>query len=96
MKILGMRALGAHASTSIEAVSLMIKQGRPVRELAELLHPHPAMTEALQDCARMFLGTSIMKPNVFKEDLRLSRIGYIEPTATVGKPSSSKAEKASK
>ncbi|MCO4763282.1 MAG: NAD(P)/FAD-dependent oxidoreductase [Myxococcales bacterium] len=76
MRVLGIRALGAHASTSIEAVSLMIRQNRSVRELAELLHPHPAVTEALQDCVRMLLGTSIMKPHVFTNELRLSAVTY--------------------
>ncbi len=76
MRILGMRALGVHASTTIEAVSLMIRHGRSARELAELLHPHPAVTEGVQDCVRMLLGTSIYKPEVFKSELRLSRISY--------------------
>jgi dihydrolipoamide dehydrogenase len=74
MRILGMRALGAHASTAIEAVSLMVCHGRGVRDLAELLHPHPAVTEALQDCVRMLLGSSIMKPHVFQSSLRMSRV----------------------
>ncbi len=76
MKILGMRALGSHASTTLEAVSLMIQHGRSARELAELYHPHPAITEGLQDCVRMLLGTSIYKPCVFQSALRLSRIHY--------------------
>jgi dihydrolipoamide dehydrogenase len=76
MCILGMRALGAHASTMIEGVSLMIRQARSIHELAELLHPHPAVTEGLQDCVRMLLGTSIYKPTVFTSELRLSRITY--------------------
>lgn len=76
MQILGMRAAGVHASTTIEAVSLMMKAGHSVREIAELLHPHPAVTEAVQDCVRMLLGTSIYKPEVFTSDLRLSRITY--------------------
>ena len=75
-KILGMRALGVHASTMIEAVSLLIKQGRSAKELAELVHPHPAVTEGLQECVRMILGTSIYKPSVFPADLRLSTITY--------------------
>jgi hypothetical protein len=70
-----------HASTTIEAVSLMIRHGRSARELAELLHPHPAVTEGVQDCVRMLLGTSIYKPSVFKSELRLSRIGYGEGEA---------------
>lgn len=76
MKILGVRALGSHASTTLEAVSLMIQHGRSARELAELYHPHPAITEGLQDCVRMLLGTSIYKPSVFQSELRLSRIHY--------------------
>ncbi len=83
MRILGMRALGVHASTMLEAVSFMIQHGRSARELGELLHPHPAVTEGLQDCVRMLTGTSIYKPAVFQSDLRLSRISYADDgTAT--------------
>lgn len=78
MKILGMRSLGVHASTTLEAVSYMIQHGRCARELAELLHPHPAVTEGLQDCVRMLTNSSIYKPEVFRSELRLSRIGYAE------------------
>ena len=76
MRILGMRALGAHASTSLEAVALMIQQGISATALAELFHPHPAITEGLQDCVRMLMGTSIYKPEVFRTALRLSRVSY--------------------
>ncbi len=78
MRILGMRALGVHSSTMLEAISLMIQHSRSARDLAELLHPHPAVTEGLQDCVRMLMGSSIYKPSVFKSELRLSRIGYEE------------------
>ncbi|MCX4239456.1 dihydrolipoyl dehydrogenase family protein [Paraliomyxa miuraensis] len=76
LRILGMRALGVHASTMLEAISLMIQHSRSARDLAELLHPHPAVTEGLQDCVRMLMGSSIYKPCVFQSELRLSRIGY--------------------
>jgi dihydrolipoamide dehydrogenase len=78
MKILGMRALGVHASTTIAEVSLVMRHNRSVRDIAELLHPHPAVTEGVQDCVRMLLGTSIHKPHVFKNALRLSRVTYAE------------------
>jgi dihydrolipoamide dehydrogenase len=77
-----MRALGVHASTTLEAVSFMMHHGRSVTELAELLHPHPAVTEGLQDCVRMLLGRSIYKPSVFRNELRLSRVGYDDSGAT--------------
>ena len=76
MQILGMRALGVHASTTIAEVSLVMRHGRSVRDIAELLHPHPAITEGVQDCVRMLLGSSIYKPQVFKNALRLSRVTY--------------------
>ncbi|MDD2942314.1 MAG: NAD(P)/FAD-dependent oxidoreductase [bacterium] len=78
MKILGMRALGVHASTTIEAASIMMHLGRPVADLADVLHPHPAITEALLECARMLCGTSIYKPEVFPAELRLSCVTYEE------------------
>jgi dihydrolipoamide dehydrogenase len=78
MQILGMRVLGAHASTSLEVVALMIQERVPASALAELLHPHPAITEGLQDCVRMLMGNSIYKPTVFQTALRLSRVTYDE------------------
>ncbi|MBK6341404.1 MAG: NAD(P)/FAD-dependent oxidoreductase [Flavobacteriales bacterium] len=70
MRILGMRAVGEHASSAIEAVSLMIKLGIPVHELANLIHPHPSITEGVQECARLLLGQSLFKPEVFADKLR--------------------------
>lgn len=70
MRILGMRAVGEHASSAIEAVALMIRLGIPVRELAELVHPHPSITEGVQECARMLLGHSIFKPAAFADRMR--------------------------
>jgi dihydrolipoamide dehydrogenase len=65
MRILGMRAVGEHASSAIQTISLMMRLGTGIRELADLVHPHPSITEGLQECARMLLGTSIFKSPVF-------------------------------
>ena len=78
MKILGMRCLGVHASTTLESISLLIKHARSARDLAEVMHPHPAITEGLQECVRLLMGTSIYKPSLFPNELRLSRIGYVD------------------
>ena len=64
MKIIGMRALGEHASSAIQAVALLISTGKGIDELAELIHPHPSIIEGVQECVRMFLGKSIIKPGV--------------------------------
>ncbi|MCZ2356993.1 MAG: NAD(P)/FAD-dependent oxidoreductase [Bacteroidia bacterium] len=74
MRILGMRAIGEHASSVIEAVSLLISMNKGVSELAELIHPHPSMTEGIQECVRMLFGKSIMKPAVFTENLKCYRV----------------------
>jgi dihydrolipoamide dehydrogenase len=51
-------------------VSLLISMKRGIRELAELIHPHPSIIEGIQECARMLLGTSIYKPHLFPKYLR--------------------------
>ncbi|MEZ4739968.1 MAG: hypothetical protein R2818_11585 [Flavobacteriales bacterium] len=70
MRVLGMRAVGEHASSAIEAVSLMMRLGIPIRELAALVHPHPSITEGVQECARMLLGQSIFKPGLFADRMQ--------------------------
>lgn len=81
MKILGMRAMGNHASSTIEAMALLIKKKMGIRELADLIHPHPSIVEGIMSCARMLLGKSIMKPEVFHRDMscyRVSAKGKVE------------------
>lgn len=70
-KILGMRAVGEHASSAIQAVALLISMERGVEELADLIHPHPSIIEGVQECARLLLGNSIFKPSVFGEFLQV-------------------------
>lgn len=73
MHVLGMRAVGEHASSAIQAVALMMGTGLSIRELAKLMHPHPSITEGVQECARMLLGTSIFKPEVLNDRMRCDR-----------------------
>jgi dihydrolipoamide dehydrogenase len=74
MRILGMRALGPQASSSIQAVALLISMQKGINELAELIHPHPSIVEGIQECVRMLLGKSIIKPTVFNNLLRCNRV----------------------
>jgi len=73
MKILGMRALGEHASSTIQAVSLLISMNKGVDELANLIHPHPSIIEGIQECARMLRGNPIFKSSVFNDKLQCYR-----------------------
>jgi dihydrolipoamide dehydrogenase len=67
MKILGMRVIGEHASSAIQAVALLISMGKGIHELAELIHPHPSIIEGIQECGRMLMGKSMFKPSVLRE-----------------------------
>ncbi len=69
MKILGMRVVGPHASSAIQAVAYLIHTGQGIRELADMIHPHPSIIEGIQECLRMLLGKSIYKPAVFRDKL---------------------------
>jgi dihydrolipoamide dehydrogenase len=73
-KILGMRAVGEHASTAIQGVALLIAQNLSIEAIAELIHPHPSIIEGIQECARMLLGKSIIKPEFFSNSLNCFRI----------------------
>lgn len=70
MKILGMRAIGVHASSAIQAVALLIHMDKGIDELTELIHPHPSIIEGIQEGLRAFKGKSILKPSVFKDMLK--------------------------
>jgi len=69
MKILGMRAVGEHASSAIQAVGLLIKMNVGIEVLSELVHPHPSIVEGIQECVRMLLNKAIFKSSVFKDKL---------------------------
>lgn len=70
MRILGMRAIGEHASSAIQAVALLISMDKGIEELAELIHPHPSIIEGIQECVRMLKNKSVLKPEIFKDTLK--------------------------
>ncbi|MFD1550860.1 pyridine nucleotide-disulfide oxidoreductase [Putridiphycobacter roseus] len=69
MQILGMRAVGEHASSAIQGVALQIKSGKGIETIAELVHPHPSIVEGVQECVRMLLNKSLFKASVFQDKL---------------------------
>ncbi len=72
MKILGMRVIGEHASSAIEAVALLISMDKGIEELTELIHPHPSIIEGIQECVRMLSNKSILKPSVLRNTMKCS------------------------
>lgn len=73
MRILGMRAVGEHASSAIQAIGLLIQMDQPIEVLADLVHPHPSIIEGIQECVRMLLNKSIFKSAVFKDAMQCYR-----------------------
>lgn len=70
MRILGMRVVGEHASSAIQGVAYLIHTNQGIRELADMMHPHPSIIEGVQECLRMLLNKSIYKPYIFNDRLK--------------------------
>jgi len=70
-KILGMRAAGPQASAFIASIAHFINQGNKLKEVMQTIHPHPSVTEGIQECLRVFESKSIYKPEAFPEYIKL-------------------------
>jgi dihydrolipoamide dehydrogenase len=70
-KILGMRAAGPQASALIVSVAHLINQGNSLQEVMKLVHPHPSISEGLQECMRLFKNESIYKPLAFPDNIKV-------------------------
>ncbi|MFK7900951.1 MAG: NAD(P)/FAD-dependent oxidoreductase [Cyclobacteriaceae bacterium] len=75
MKILGMRALGTHASSAIQAVALLIQMNKGIAALSDMIYPHPSIVEGIRECARCLLGKPVFKPRLFKEIITMGEFG---------------------
>ena len=64
-RILGLRVVGPEASSTIQGIAFLIDQEASLEDIDHCVHPHPAITEGVQECARMLLGRSVMKVDVF-------------------------------
>jgi len=73
MKILGMKVVGNNASSAIQAVAVLISMNKGIDELAECVHPHPSITEGIQECVRMLMGKSLLKPSALRGRLSCRR-----------------------
>lgn len=67
-KVLGLRVVGPEASSTIQGIAFLIDQGATLDDIDLCVHPHPAITEGVQECARIVLGRSIHKVDVFGSD----------------------------
>jgi dihydrolipoamide dehydrogenase len=68
-RILGLRVVGPQASSAVQGVAYLIDRGVALDAIDHGVHPHPAITEGVQECARILLGRSILKPAAFGAEL---------------------------
>jgi len=69
--ILGMRAAGPQASTLITSIAYQITQKGTLKDIRKNIHPHPSISEGIQECLRVFEGKSIYKPKAFPHLIKL-------------------------
>ena len=55
-RILGVGIVGAGAGELISEGVLAVEMGATARDLAEIVHPHPTLSETLMECAESFYG----------------------------------------
>ena len=58
-KVLGIHILGAESPNLIGEAVLAVDQGLGVADIAESIHPHPTLTEAMQEAAENFFKKAI-------------------------------------
>jgi dihydrolipoamide dehydrogenase len=57
-RILGVGIAGSRAGELISEGVLAVEMGATVRDLAEIVHPHPTLSETLMEAAESFYGTA--------------------------------------
>lgn len=53
-RIIGCHIYGAHASDMVQEISSLMTKGTTVKELADMIHTHPTLSEILQETAMTF------------------------------------------
>lgn len=69
-RILGMRAASPQASAFIVSVAHLIDTDYGLDEVFKTVHPHPGVTEGIEECIRLFYNSSIFKPKAFPDSIK--------------------------
>ncbi len=69
-RILGMRAASPQASAFIVSVAHLIDEENGLHEVFKTVHPHPGVTEGIEECIRLFYKSSVFKPEAFPEEIK--------------------------
>ena len=68
--ILGMRAAGLQSAVSIIFIASIMNNNTRLNEIMKTVHPHPSISEGIQECLRILKGKSILKPEAFPEQIK--------------------------
>lgn len=81
-RLLGMRAAGPMASNNIMTIAFLMDHGKGLNDALKTVHPHPTMSEGIQECLRVLLDKSIFKSRAFPEQIRIRswspETGYVD------------------
>lgn len=69
--ILGMRAAGPQVSNTIMSIAMLMDQGKGIKDVLKTVHPHPTMSEGIQECLRLLLDKSIYKSRAFPDQIKI-------------------------
>ena len=67
--VLGMRAAGPQSAASIMYIATLMDHNVNLGDIMKTVHPHPSMTEGIQECIRVLLGKSILKAEAFPQHI---------------------------
>ena len=70
-RLLGMRAAGPMASNNIMTIAFLMDHEKGLKEALKTVHPHPTMSEGIQECLRVLLDKSIFKTQAFPKLIRV-------------------------
>ena len=58
-------------SNTIMGISYLMDHEKGIADVLKTVHPHPTLSEGVQECIRVLLGTSIYKPDIFPELIKV-------------------------
>jgi dihydrolipoamide dehydrogenase len=68
--ILGMRAAGLQSAVSIIFIATIMNNHTRLNDIMKTVHPHPSISEGIQECLRILKGKSILKPEAFPKQIK--------------------------
>jgi len=71
--VLGMRAAGPQSAAAMMYIATLMDHNTSLGDIMKTVHPHPSITEGIQECIRILLGKSIFKPEAFPQFVSFKR-----------------------